>query len=334
MLQNYAEALIIPGLQSFQTAVDSMAGSLSQFSQQKNTPNLKILRQKFAAAYTNFQRISPFEFGPSESENLRASLNTFPANTDQINVNISSGSYNLGTIDNIAAKGFPAVDYLLYGKNATDSVILALFVSDAKAANRISYLTACISEIKTKTQSVVNAWTGNYKSVFLGATGSQIGSSLGLMVNQLNYELDLLKNSKIGIPLGKKSLGVKFPEKCEAFYVNSISVALAKESLKTIENFYLGRSSSGANGLGLDDYLRHLGASHGSGSLDEAINSQFNQAKSKLELVPEPLSASVDNNSQAVDAAYMELVKLLVLLKTDLPSALGIVITYQDSDGD
>jgi hypothetical protein len=28
------------------------------------------------------------------------------------------------------------------------------------------------------------------------------------------------------------------------------------------------------------------------------------------------------------------LVKLLVLLKTDMPSSLGVVITYQDGDGD
>ena len=129
-------------------------------------------------------------------------------------------------------------------------------------------------------------------------------------------------------------LNLELPEKCEAYYSNTMSVLLAKECLLAIENNYLGRSTSGTDGKGLDDYLETIKAQHGSETLNNAIKNQFAIAKSKLSIIPEPLSSSVINAATTVDAAYLEIVKLLVLLKTDVPSALGVVITYQDGDGD
>ncbi|MBA3681296.1 MAG: imelysin family protein [Bacteroidetes bacterium] len=334
MLSNYADNVIIPNFQSFKVSLDSFVISFNAFIQTKSPATLATLRQKYIAANVKFQHVSTFEFGPSESEIVRSNFNTYPTNTVQVNSNINSGSYNLGTISNLDAKGFPALDYLIFGKNETDASLITLFDTDPKAASRITYVNDCLTEMQNKTNAIVNAWNNSYRSSFTSSTGSQIGSSLGLMVNQLNFEIDLLKNGKIGIPLGKKSLGVVLPEKCESFYANNISVNLAKECLLNIEDVYLGRSAAGTDGKGLDDLLEDLNAQHGTESLNTAIKNQFTLAKSKLNLVAEPLSASVNNATSTVDAAYLEMVKLLVLLKTDTPSALGIVITYQDGDGD
>jgi uncharacterized protein len=123
------------------------------------------------------------------------------------------------------------------------------------------------------------------------------------------------------------------PDKCESVF-GARSMQYANETLKLIENVYLGRKLNGDNGLGFDDYLEHLKAEYNGGSLNEAINNQFSIAKNKLQALPDPLAQQVSTNAAAVDAAYMELVKLLVLLKTDMPSNLGVVITYQDGDGD
>jgi len=334
MLSNYADNVIIPNFQSFKISVDSLVISFNTFVQAKNATNLSTLRQKYISACIKFQHVSTFEFGPSESEIVRSNFNTYPTNTLTINSNINAGNYNLGTVSNLDAKGFPALDYLFFGSGQSDATIIALFDTDAKASNRITYVNTCLNEMQTKTSTIANTWVNSYRGTFIGSTGSQIGSSLGLLVNQLDFEIDLLKNAKIGIPLGKKSLNVKLPEKCEAYYANNISVKLAKECLLHIENVYLGRSAAGADGKGLDDYLEHLDAKHGSGTLNAAIKNQFAVAKAKLDLVAEPLSSSVVNSTTVVDVAYQEMVKLLVLLKTDTPSALGIVITYQDGDGD
>ena len=334
MLANYSDNVIVPNFQLAKQALDSFAMAYNDFIQAKTVSNLQITRQKFNRAYHQYQLMSLFEFGPSENEIIRASFDTYPTDTVQIKTNIATGTYNLGLAANIDAKGLPALDYLLYGKNISDASMVALFDTDVNATNRITYFNTCLNEMQTKLNTVFNSWNSGYKNTFNSNTGSEIGSSLGLLVNQLNFEVDLLKNGKIGIPLGKKSLGVQMPETCEAYYAQTISVELAKTCLANIENVYLGRSQNGADGLGLDDYLEVLGAQHTSGSLNNAIKNQFGIAKSKLALVNEPLSNSVINDMTTVDNAYIEIVKLLVLLKTDMPSALGIVITYQDGDGD
>lgn len=331
MLANYADALIVPNYQSAKSALDSLDAAYASFAQSKSVADLQTVRQKLLVFYVKFQHISTSEFGQAETELLRANFNTYPADTTQINTNITSGTYNFDIAANIDAKGLPAMDFLLYGKNTTDAGITALFAS---TPNRITYVTNCLNEMKTKLNAIVSAWTNGYRTTFVNSQGSQIGSSLGLLVNQLNFEVDLLKNGKVGIPLGKKSMGVIYPEKTEAYYANGYSVQLAKECLLNIENVYLGRSRAGNDGKGLDDYLDALKAQHGSGTLNNAIKAQFSIAKAKLNLVQEPMSASIVNNAASVDAAYVEMVKLLVLLKTDMPSALGIVITYQDGDGD
>lgn len=331
MLNNYSSNVVIPNFQIAKNALDSLALAYTNFVAGKTTANLLIVRQKFISAYVAYQHIETFEFGPSEIEIVRANFNTFPTDSSQIKSNINSGTYDLSTVSNLDAKGFPAIDYLLYSKGLTDTQVVDLFIN---SSNRIIYLSNCLSEMQSKINTILSTWNNSYNSAFKNSTGSEIGSSLGMLVNQLNFELDLLKNAKVGIPLGKKTLGVILPEQCEAYYANTISVKLVSECLLNLENVYLGRSQSGNDGLGLDDYLEALKSQHTSGTLNNAIKNQFNIAKTKVAAIPEPLSSTIQTNPAVVDAAYTELVKLLVLLKTDMPSAMGIVITYQDGDGD
>jgi predicted lipoprotein len=152
-------------------------------------------------------------------------------------------------------------------------------------------------------------------------------------VNQLNYDFEFLKNYKIAIPLGKRTLGTPLPEKVEGYY-SKISIQLAAEQFKAIENIYLGKSKLGVDGLGLDDNLVHLKSEYNGGTLSDAIRAQITTVLSKIQAIPDPLSSSITNNPAIVDAAYVEMQKLVVLFKTDMSSALGVLITYQDNDGD
>jgi hypothetical protein len=54
------------------------------------------------------------------------------------------------------------------------------------------------------------------------------------MVNQLAYQLDMLKGPRIGWPLGKQSGGTAFADKCEGYYAG-ISLSLAIENLSTLK---------------------------------------------------------------------------------------------------
>lgn len=336
MLANIGDNLIIPAYATLKVSIDSLQLSSNLFVSNPTFTTLTDLQTKFLQAYKNYEGCSTFEFGPAENEYFRTNFNIFPCDTLQINNKIANADYTFAAASDLDAKGLPALDYLLYGSNQDNNLVLVKFTTDVNASNAKTYLTALINELKTKCDAVNNGWSatgGNYISTFKNNTGSDVGGSIGMLVNQLNYDLELLKNAQVGIPLGKKTLGVAQPTKVEALY-STQSLMLVTALLKSIENIYLGRNASNSDGLGLDDYLGHIGTQYGSGSLNDAIKNKFNLAKNKLSLIPGTLSNAVISNVSTVDAAYIELQQLVILLKVDMPSALGVSITYVDSDGD
>ncbi|MES2765404.1 MAG: imelysin family protein [Bacteroidota bacterium] len=327
MFQNIADNIIVPEYSLFKTKVLEMDAALNDFAATPNPANLQAAREKFQTAYLAWQRTSAFEIGPANSLSLRSNLNTFPTNINLINNNIQSGAANLDVVSNWAAKGFPAIEFMLYGAGAEADVV-KLFTTDADALKRIQYLKVIMSDIKQKVVTVHGIWMETFRNDFINNTGTDKGSSLGELVNQLNFDWEVIKNPKLGIPVGIKTLGEPLPKNVEAYYSGK-SLELALENSRAILNLY-----KGGNGLGLDDYLNAYNAKHGNTTLDAAIQAQMTAAISALEAIPGPLSEAVINNKSGVEKAYQEFQKAVVLLKADMPSILGVMISYTDADGD
>lgn len=330
MLVNMADNVIMPSYNEFKLSLDSLTNAYNTFKSSGLISDFQTTKQKLHLAYLKYQRAGVFEFGPAENVIVRMNFNVFPTDTPQIKSNIAAGTYNLDAASNLDAKGFPALDYLFYGKNKTENQIVQTFTA---STNQKQYVSDLLADMSSKINSVINTWNNSYRTQFINSLNTDVGSSIGFLVNQINYELDYIKNSKIGTPLGKKTLDIAVPEKCEAYYGGQ-SVQYALESVRTLENMYLGRKLNGENGKGFDDYLDHLYAKHNGQPLNSTIITQFEVTKEKLAAIQNPLSTQVISNPSVVNTAYTELVKLLVLLKTDMPSNLGVIITYQDGDGD
>ncbi len=335
MLENMGINIIIPNYQKLQASINQLQSSAEAFVQSPDIANLSILRNAFSTGYLQWQAVNMFEFAEAETVLLRGSLNSFPTNTITINSNLETGDYNLDAISNISAVGFPAIDFLIYGANKTDSDILADFTSNENFENRKQYLTDVIALMKTKTDQVVTSWLGsegNYIQEFINADGSDIGSSLGLVVNALNLHVEkFLRDNKIGIPLGTRSLGIPVPANVEARYSQN-SIALAVANLNAIKSLYQGDTDT--NGIGIYENLQDLGTLVDGEQLADKILNQFNEAIQKVEAIPEPFETTVTTNPSSTTEAHSAIQQLVVLLKTDMPSALGVLITYQDNDGD
>ncbi|MCU0360120.1 MAG: imelysin family protein [Bacteroidia bacterium] len=329
LLINIADNVILPNYTRFESDLNMLNATFQAYSNAPTLAGLDSVKIKFQAAYKSYQHISLYEFGPAEQVVVRNNFNVFPTDTTQINSNIASGSYDLNMVSQLDAKGLPSLDFLFFGRNNSTAAVHALFAS---SANRRNYVKQVILDMKFKADAVIAGWAA-YRTTFVSSLGTDVSSSIGYLINQLNFELDYVKNAKIGIPLGKKTLGIAVPNNCEAYYSGN-SLEYAIESVKAIESLYLGKSTEGIDDKGFDDYLNHLKIQRGSEALTSAITKQFAVAFSKLNAIASPLSQQVLSNPSHVDAAYVELVKLLVLLKTDMPSSLGVVITYQDGDGD
>jgi predicted lipoprotein len=336
MLQNYGDNVILPNYERLSQSLDTLSNLKDVFIASPTQLNLDNLRQGLKNSWINWMYCSSFEIGPASTVLLRQTINTFPADTTQINLNISLGTYTFGSAANIDAAGFPTLDFLLFGTGANDTEILNAFTIDSDFTNRKIYLNDVVEYIESNLDGVYNSWIssgGNYISTFKNATGTDVGSSTGMLVNDLNFDYENLKNFRIGIPLGKQTLDIPLPEKVEVLYGKYAS-ELSRHSIRNIENIYLGRSRSGNDGQGLDDYLAFINANYNGGSLHDALKSRLADVRMALDAIPNDLGDAVVNNSTPVNDAYLKIVQALVLLKTDMPSSLGILITYQDNDGD
>ncbi|MCX2742065.1 imelysin family protein [Pontibacter anaerobius] len=333
MLANYAESLIVPAYSAFQTKVEAMSTAVDAFVAAPSTETLATARTAYLEAYRTWQEVSVYEFGPAEEQMLRERLNKYPTTTSQIENNIASGSYDLQTTANMSAIGFPALDYLLY-TNATDAEVVALYTSDANAANRKKYLQDVSSLVKQRTAAVYNGWTsGDYAATFKNSPGTAVGSAVGNLVNGLNSDIDITKRYKVGTPAGKYTIGNALPDKVEAYYSQN-SLELLKQNIRAEKAIFMGLAADGTNGPGLDDYLDHVKAPYQNGLLSDAIEAQFDAALAAANAIQGPLSEAVISQPAAVMKVYDELQKLIVLTKTDMPAALGVTISYNDNDGD
>lgn len=325
MLENISQEVIIPSYAAVQEDMMSVDEALDAFEGARTEGNLSMLRERVLEAYISWQACSVFEFGPAAENNLRLVMNTFPVDTGQIGLNLTDDvTYDLNSAVNADAQGLPALDYLLF---AVSNASVAL--SDFEGADnpRMVYMHDCVDRMLDAVDATVSGWDV-YAVEFKSNTASDVGSPIGLLVNQINYEFELLKNARVGIPLGKKTLGVTQPEKVEAVYA-SHSFELAIANLNGIEAAF-----DGGAGSGLDDYLNALDARGTEGLLSEQILLGFTLIREEFESFDVSMQEAIENEPVDLESAYTAIEQTVVLLKTDMPSQLGVQITYQDNDGD
>ncbi len=327
MLQNVADNLILPAYQQLLNNTTQLQTQTNTFLADPNQTSLNNLRSIFETTWLQWQHASPYEFGPAQTAFLRNTLNNFPLDTVALkdNINLSTNSFNNpDTYD----KGFPALDYLLYGLAPNDAEIIAQFNTANDAELYRSYLLADVANMQSLAANTYEQWNSSYQAEFVGNTGTAAGTSLSNIINGLNQNYESIKRDKIGIPSGVLTSGFANPQNTEAYY-SGLSLKLAQAALQASQTLYLG-----ANSLGLDDYLIAVDAQKGNGLLNDAIKAQFTNALNALQNIEAPLSNAVETDNANVITAYNEITKQLVDLKTSMPSVLCVSITYIDNPSD
>lgn len=268
----------------------------------------------FKAAWLAFAQLGPFNYGPADNYLLIAYGNTFPTDTALINENILSGNTNLDPVSQIDAQGFPALDYLINHHselNESQSSYLEFLL------NRIDNLLSTTSE---------EFQSSSYQIAFQENNGSDINSSIAVATNAMIKEFEVIKNPRIGIPLGKKTLGQQRPEQVESLF-GQYSLDLAIANWESIQSIYFGSFPRNSASTGLDDLLEE--------DLKSDIENQINLITESFEAIPtNNLQLALENHVEELNSLHDAIQGLVVLWKTDMMSTLGLQINYQDNDGD
>ncbi|NBC58990.1 MAG: peptidase M75 superfamily protein [Bacteroidetes bacterium] len=335
MLTNWADNIIIPVYTDLNAKLGNLVNAKTNFIDDPTQANLDNLRMAWQEAYKVWQHAEMFNVGLAESSNYIFQMNVYPTNVNDIESNIQSLNYDLGSVNNNDAVGFPALDYLLHGLGENDTEILTFYTSNNNAENYKTYLSDLVDRMKTLTQSLLDDWNNGFRDSFVANTENSATGSINLMVNDyiFYYEKGFRAN-KFGIPAGNFSPN-PLPDRVEAFYQADFSKTLALEGIDAIQNFFNGRAyNSSADAESLKDYLDFLNTIKEGEDLSSLINNQFDEARQKINSLDESFAHQVETNNVAMTETFDVIQLAVVLLKVDMLQALDISVDFVDADGD
>jgi hypothetical protein len=309
-LINTADNLIIPAYEEAVVSAENLCIALWDGT-------LDDARVALKECAVKWQAVAPFDFGPAMNRGLLSTSNTHPCDSLDVDEDVLTGNLVPGLPSTLDRTGLPALDYLLHKGEWN--------------AERLQHATFLANHLHDELQAVYDSWVAGYRDDFVSRTGTDIGSGIGMMLNAFNrtYEGNVRKG-KLGLPAGVFSFtGSPKPHLTEAYHAGDWSVDLLYEAMLATERIYLG-----GEGVGLDDYLQSLGDVSYGIELDAEIKAQLAAAQAAVLTLEDPLSEYVVTNQPAALDVYSELQALVILLKVDMMSALGVLVTYQDTDGD
>ncbi|XOV92611.1 MAG: imelysin family protein [Bacteroidota bacterium] len=324
ILRNVADQIIIPNYEDFQSSLESLESSKEGFLNSPTSESLQLLRNAWFDARLSWKACEAFDFGPIETMALSTSVDLFPISTSGIEESIVNydGSENYLIALGSNKKGFATLEYLLF--HDTEANVLAAF----EDANHKAFLGLLIGDLLKISEMVLTGWDEYYES-FVNDGGNDSGASMTLLSNEMIVLIEKIKNFKVAVPLGLLGDGTPAPEKAEAYYSEK-SLELIIENLEVIKDIFTGK-----DGNGFDDYLNELGiADENNELLSDRIEAQIEVCIALTREFSLPLNQAVTDDRSPVEALFAQLQILTVMVKSDMMSQLGLIVTFSDNDGD
>jgi predicted lipoprotein len=230
-------------------------------------------------------------------------------------------------------QGIPAIEALLFG--GTDAEVIAQFDSSPQGLNRKLYLLGLRTLLEDHLLRVQESWkpaSGTAFDKFVHGSGTDLNSSLGMLMNDMVSLAESMKNQKIGRPLGYLSAQVPQPDSVEA-RLSKQSLAFFIENLNGIEQAFTA-DGDGRTGMGIDSLLNFMDAKVGDKNLSEAVKTQLATMRTLAQSLGDDLPNAIRTNKLKVEELFTECLVLVKLLKVDVVTTLGVMITTLEGDGD
>ena len=337
ILNNYVSNIIIPRYGDFKVALDDLKIAVDDFTLAPTQGTYQKLHDEWLESYKRWQHIEMFNIGKAEELMYLQKMNAYPADNSRIEANVSSEKTDITSPNDFTSQGFPAIDYLIHGVATDFESVSNVYSNDSKYGN---YLKVLVDVMVKNTNDIIQDWSST-KDSFIQSSGNSNTSSLNMITNDFVYYFEKgLRANKIGIPAGRYSGGDALPTKVEAYYSSKnafqdVSKILAMEAVTASENFFTGKSLTGAMGASLKTYLDYIHASDvNKENLSPMIINNFQEAKQAVNQLDGNFITQINNDQLKMMNAFNKLQAIVVNLKTNMLSLLSIQVDYTDADGD
>jgi predicted lipoprotein len=329
-LKNTYENSILILSTEFVTKTMNLKESINNFEQQTNLEILSETQENWKSLVRVWKQLELYNIGAIQESFIHYEINRWETNTRNINNYIDGTDF----IDALyvaskgsSSRGISALEYLLFSTNDSQEIMNS-FTTAVNSERRLKYLKALAQNLETKAKQLLSIWENN-EEVFLNSLESEITGSMNQLTNAMITLLEEIIIGKLGKPLGNDNGGNTNVDVLEAFR-SSFSLEIIKEHLTALEQCYSGKFQQDQIDLGYSAYLDLLG----NDTLDKIIIAAFTNCKEKANAITNPLNTELTNNTQKVIDLRKAFRDLLILIKVDLASAIGVIITISDNDGD
>lgn len=328
MLKNLADNLIVPCFERFAEETGRLQGVLQGLEPNPTAATLKTARQQWIVAANLWQRCNLYDVGGFELMLFQNQISKVPTDTAKIDDLLASRaalSAKAASGMGSTVKGLPALEYLLFSPQ----------IDLLKTPRALSYAAALGQDLHAQASALRGAWqpaSGDYAADFAAADagGKDTQGSLNMLVNEMISQLSGIIVSKLGEPMGKLAYGKPVPTAAQAHY-SKTSLAQIKSNLLAFQGAF-----TGGEGLGLDDYLDHIGAvyEYSGEPLSVRMRAQLDEAIAAANALQLPLEDAIIKDPEGVQQLYEAVRMLVILTKVDMGNQMGVTVTFNDTDGD
>ena len=86
LLTNWANNIIIPLYENFNTNLTALSDEITKFNETPNLDNLKLVREKWLDAYKSWQHVEMFNLGKAEETYFQSKMNVYPSDLSLIHI--------------------------------------------------------------------------------------------------------------------------------------------------------------------------------------------------------------------------------------------------------
>lgn len=327
LLTTIVDDQLIPSFEYFKDRTGTLTQKAEAFQADPTIGNLASLQSAWKEAAYQWKKTEVFSFGPTAD--YKSSIYFHPARINLIeNALNDDDPIDLSYMELLgaAAKGLPAMEQLVFQHGKSNDEVLTLFTTDTKASRRFAYVLGIATLLDKHAAELETKWKAHAPIFISQDTADEDG--VDVLANQLLLVLEVVVNTRLGEPLGKKSGTPPIPSKVEAWH-SEFSNELIRANLEAVIDLY-----SGNGGVGFDDYLDFVKAKYGEKALSIEILDKLIEFQQTLSSLDESLQHAVINHQADVEAIYEQGRLALILVKADMFSALSITIAFTDNDGD
>lgn len=325
ILENLQSNIIMPTYKDFIERAKSLDTAISTFNENPTAARLTAVREQWKVVAISWKAAELFNFGPIKDFLITNTIDYWPTDPTGIenSIKLYTPEPNYLASQGSNKKGIPAIEYLLF--HAEKNIIIDSFQQEKRKA----YLSLLSKDLVTSIERVNSEWINTYGASFASKTGNKAKDGLTLVANQMIAVIEEVKSMKIGEPAGKMGLKQLEPNKVESPYAN-LSAEMAAENIRGIKRVF-----NGEDGIGMDDYLVNLDIKDENDQLlSERINQHIDKIEKSFAAIQPSLQQAIIDKNPALDALYLQLIDLSILVHNDMMSQLDLLTVYSDNDGD